>query len=590
MADERVQRRLAAILVADVVGYSRLVEQDEEGTRARLRSLHAEVIDPRIAADGGRIVKTSGDGILVEFGSIVDAVRNALAIQTAMSGRNESLPEGRRIMFRVGINMGDVIVEGDDIHGEGVNIAARLEGLCRPGEVYVSGVVHDQAAGKLAASFEDLGEQTVKNITRPVKVYRVHAGPNDTSATANWFDPLPLPEKASIAVLPFDNLGGDPEEDYFADGITEDIITGLSKIRWLFVIARNSSFTYKGQAVDVKEVGRDLGVRYVLEGSIRKVGNRVRATGQLIEAATGDHIWAERYDRDIEDIFALQDEITLSIVREVAPEIEIAEQERSLRRPPANLNAWDIYYRGMRHVYRVTPEDMIQADEYFRAAIDADPEFAPPRTGLAFVRYMQAWLNWVDSPREALEEALVLSEDAIRLDDKDAFAYFSLGRQLTMKGEFDAGMAHLKHALRLNPSLGIASYGMALGHLFSGGIEESLVYFDDAIRLSPRDNFLYAYQMWKGLALGYLGEISDAIELSRMACWRGNADINPHLFFASVLGQLGRTADAETQVAAVLTTNPEFRISRIANGMLSNMADPLKSWTVEGMQKAGLPQ
>ena len=590
MTEERVQRRLAAILVADVVGYSRLMEQDEEGTRARLRSLHAEVIDPRIAADGGRIVKTSGDGILVEFSSIVDAVRNALSIQAAMSGRNDALAESRRIMFRIGINLGDVIVEGDDIHGDGVNVAARLEGLCGPGEIYVSGAVYDQTVGKLEASFEDLGEQSVKNIAKRVRIYRAGAAPNEMRTAPSWSDPLALPDKASIVVLPFDNLSSDPEQEYFVDGITEDIITELSKNRRLFVIARNTSFTYKDQAVDVKEVGHDLGVRYVLEGSIRRAGNRVRATGQLIEAATGNHIWAERYDRDIEDIFTLQDEITTAIVSEVAPEIEVAEQERSLRRPPANLGAWDHYYRGMRHVNRVTREDMVLADACFQTAIVADPEFSPPHSGLAFVRYMQAWLGWVDSPHHALEEALHLAENAIKLDDKDAFAYFSLGRLLTIKGEYETSMVHLRHALRLNPNLGIASYGLGLAHLFAGHIEESLGYFDNAIRLSPRDHFLYAYQMFKGLALCYLGRGDEAIELNRMACWRGNADINPHLFCASVLGHLGRAAEADTQVAAVITIDPDFRISRFATGFLSSMAEPLKSWFLEGMRKAGLPE
>ncbi len=591
MPDHRVQRRLAAVVAADVVGYSRHIESDEEGTRARLRSLHTELIDARIAADGGRIVKTTGDGILVEFGSAVDAVRNALNIQGAMARRNHDLDEERRIEFRVGVNVGDVIVEDDDIHGDGVNVAARLEGLCEPGGVYISGTAFDQVDGKIAAMFEDLGEQTVKNISKPVRIYRVSAdtdgGKTDGAATTT--SGLALPDKASIAVLPFDNLSGDPNQEHFADGITEDIITGLSKNRWLFVIARNSSFTYKGQPVDVKEVGRDLGVRYVLEGSIRKMGNRVRATGQLIEAETGNHIWAERYDRDIEDIFALQDEITGAIVREVAPEIEVAEQERSVRRPPANLGAWDYYHRGMRHLFRVTREDLERAEEYFGMAISADPEFAPPRTGLSLMSYMQAWLSWTDSSAEALAEAIRHAEEAIKLDDKDAFAYFSLGRTLTLKGEFETGMAQLRHALRLNPNLGIASYGLGLAHLFSGRIEDSLGYFDDAIRLSPRDNFLYAYQMFKGVALGYLGRNDEAIEFSRMACWRGNADINPHLFFASILGHLGRAEEAKTQVTAALSTDPDFTLSRFANGMVSPMIDPLKSWVLDGMRKAGLP-
>ena len=315
MAEERVQRRLAAILAADVVGYSRLMEADEAGTRARVRSLHSELIDPRIAADGGRIVKTTGDGILVEFGSAVDAVQNALAIQSAMAGRNTELPEEQRLVFRVGINLGDVIIEEDDIHGDGVNVAARLEGLCEPGEVYVSGTVRDHVEGKLAAAFDDLGEQTLKNISKPIHVYRVSAGSGETAVASDEPVGAPsLPDRPSIAVLPFENMSGDSEQDYFADGIAEDIITALSRFRWFFVIARNSSFTYKGRNVDVRQVGRELGTRYVLEGSVRKGGNRLRITTQLIEAITGNHLWAEKYDGALEDVFDLQDQITEGVV------------------------------------------------------------------------------------------------------------------------------------------------------------------------------------------------------------------------------------------------------------------------------------
>ena len=308
MADERVQRKRTAILVADVVGYARLIEHDEEGTRARLRGLHAEVIYPLIAADGGRIVKTTGDGILAEFGSAVDTVRNALALQTAVSGRNDAIPEDLQITFRIGINVGDVIVEGDDIHGDGVNVAARLEGLSAPGGVYVSGTVFDQTAGKLAATFEDLGEQSVKNIVRPIRVFRV-AEKTESTGMANSEEATgsfpTLPDKPSIAVLPFENMSGDPEQAYFSDGITEDIITELSRFRSLHVIARNSSFQFRGDNVDIAEIGRRLGAQFVGECSVRKAGSLVRVTAQLIEASGASHLWAERYDRDLEDIFTV---------------------------------------------------------------------------------------------------------------------------------------------------------------------------------------------------------------------------------------------------------------------------------------------
>ncbi len=322
MAEQRVQRRLAAILAADVVGYSQLMEADEEGTRARLRSLYSELIHPRIAADGGRIVKTTGDAVLVEFGSAVDAVRNALDIQGAMHRRNADVPEGIRIEYRAGLNVGDVIVEGDDIHGDGVNVASRLEGLCAPGEVYVSGTVHDHVEGKLAASFEDLGEQTGKNLAKPVRVYRVSPVAETVSVAAIASEVDKMFDRPALAVLPFDNLTRDPEQEYFSDGLTEDIITALSMWRTFPVIARNSTFTYKGRAVKVQEVARELGARYIIEGSVRKAGDRVRVVVQLIDGETGHHLWAERYDRQIDEIFALQDEITERIATTVAPELE----------------------------------------------------------------------------------------------------------------------------------------------------------------------------------------------------------------------------------------------------------------------------
>jgi len=372
MAEERVQRRLAAILAADVVGYSRLMEANEEDTRSRLRTLHAELIDPRIASDGGRIVKTTGDGILVEFPSAVDAVRSALAIQAAMAERNAASPNEHQLVFRVGINLGDVIIEGDDIHGDGVNVAARLEGLCKPGEIYLSGSVVDQVSGKINAQFDDLGEQSVKNLLRLVRVYRVSEKSLSATNGSVSENVIPLPDKPSIAVLPFENMSGAPDQDYFADGISEDIITALSRIHQFFVVARNTTFTYKGKAIDVQAVAKDLGVRYVLEGSVRRAGNRVRITGQLIDGRTGIHLWAERYDRELEDIFAVQDEITQTVVGALLPELSRAEQERARLKPTENMDAWECYQRGIWHTYRRTRDDLAEAQKLFIRAIELD--------------------------------------------------------------------------------------------------------------------------------------------------------------------------------------------------------------------------
>ncbi len=349
VSGDRVERRLAAILAADVAGYSRLMGADEEGTLERLKALRRELLDPKIAEHHGRLVKTTGDGLLVEFASVVDAVRCAVAVQQAMPERDIDIGADNRIELRIGINLGDVIVEGDDLYGDGVNIAARIEALADAGGVFVSNTVHDQVRDRLPFLFEDLGEQQVKNITRPVRVYRVR----DTAAKSPSepaSPPLPLPDKPSIAVLPFANMSGDPEQEYFADGMVEEIITALSRIRWLFVIARNSSFTYKGQAVDVKQVGRELGVRYVLEGSVRKAGTQVRITGQLIDALTGTHIWADRFDGSLEDVFGLQDQVASSVAGVIEPALQAAEMRRSAARPTTDLGAYDLYLRALRSV------------------------------------------------------------------------------------------------------------------------------------------------------------------------------------------------------------------------------------------------
>jgi adenylate cyclase len=365
MGSDRVERRLAAILAADVVGYSRLVGIDEEGTLAALKALRKSLIDPKITEHRGRIVKNTGDGALVEFASAVDAVRCAVEIQREM-GDPTIIPQDRRIEFRIGINIGDIVIEEGDIFGDGVNIAVRLESIAAPGGVCISEDVYRQVRGKFDATFEDIGEQKLKNIVQPVRVYRVRIGGSAGASTGEHSANLPLPDKPSIAVLAFQNMSGDAEQEYVADGIAEDIITALSKSRWLFVIARNSSFTYKGRAVDIKQIGRELGVRYVLEGSVRKSGNRVRITGQLVEAATGVHLWAERYDRDLTDIFAVQDEITESVASAIEPAMAQAERLRVSRKPPDSLVAWEAYHRGLWHFLKQEPSENDQAKIFFQ--------------------------------------------------------------------------------------------------------------------------------------------------------------------------------------------------------------------------------
>ncbi len=376
----RVERRLAAILAADVAGYSRLIEADEEGTLDRLKALRAEIIDPKIAGHHGRIVKTTGDGLLVEFASVVDALRCAAEVQAAMAERGASLPPDRRIEFRIGINVGDIVVEDGDIFGDGVNVAARLEGLAEPGGICVSARVQEDAAGRLDLAFEDMGEQALKNIARAVRVYRVSAAAGLASTRAGYGPTLP--DKPSIAVLPFANMSGDAEQEYFADGMVEEIITALSRIRWLFVIARNSSFTYKGQAADVKQVGRELGVRYVLEGSVRKAAGRVRITAQLIDALMGTHLWADRFDGSLEDVFEIQDKVASSIAGVIEPALQAAETARSSGRPTADLTAYDLYLRAC--AVWPSARQIPEALRLLEQAIERDQRYGPALAWAAF--------------------------------------------------------------------------------------------------------------------------------------------------------------------------------------------------------------
>ena len=589
MAEERVQRRLAAILAADVVGYSRLMEADEEGTRARLRGLQAELIAPRIAADGGRVVKTMGDGILVEFPSAVDAVRNALAVQTAMAEYDDDLPEDRRIIFRVGINVGDVIVEGDDIHGEGVNVAARLEGLCEPGQVYVSGAVHDQVVGKLAASFDDLGSQAVKNMAKPVRVYRVRSGTTPTVPLGSASKAPPLPDKPSIAVLPFNNMSGDPEQEYFADGIAEDIITALSRFHWFFVIARNSSFSYKGTSPDVRQVSKDLGVRYVLEGSVRKGGNRVRVTAQLIDATTGRHIWGERYDRNLEDIFAVQDEISEAITTTVAPAFVAAEAQRAERKAPENLDAWDYAMRGNWYLSRRGRVDIAKAIQFFERALDADPKSTMALSGLAFALCWVNLFGWDDDLATVRARAHDAAKRAVDLDDNDAWAHAIMGWVRFSLRELDGAITECERALELNPNLALAASVLSIACSWRSDNEDAVRYAKMAERLSPRDP---AQSMWSfARAAAEFGSknYEESMEWAKVT-----SEIMPEFpgawrYLAASLGHLGRLDEARAAVRQLLTISPHDNLRLVSAAFPARRPERLEQY-VGGLRIAGLPE
>ena len=498
-------RRLAAILAADVAGYSRLMGADEEGTLERLKALRRELLDPKIAEHKGRIVKTTGDGLLVEFASVVDAVRCAVEVQQAMPERDTGARAESRIELRIGINLGDVIVEGDDLYGDGVNIAARIEALADAGGVLVSNTVHDHVRDRLPFLFEDLGEQQVKNITRPVRVYRVrpegpHPSPplpgldpgitGEGSARAGAAEPqaLALPDKPSIAVLPFANMSGDPEQEYFADGMVEEIITALSRIRWLFVIARNSSFTYKGQSVDVKQVGRDLGVRYVLEGSVRKAGARVRITAQLIEASTGTHLWADRFDGSHQDVFELQDKVASSVAGVIEPALLAAEMRRSAARPTTDLSAYDLYLRALATIWPITKERIVEALGLLEQAITIDPHYGPALSWATICHLRLVGDGWTEAPETNRHKAIDLSRRALQVGGDDPGILANAALVLAISGEDLGAMIGLvDRALALNPSFARGWYVSSTLRMWAGQHDLAIEHVETSMRLSPRE-------------------------------------------------------------------------------------------------------
>jgi len=580
-------RKLAAILSADVVGYSRLMGVDEEATVAALNACR-NIFKDEIESRQGRVVDTAGDSVLAEFPSVVEAVRTAVQVQQALAQRNEGLPEDRRMEFRIGVNLGDVIVQDDGtIYGDGVNIAARLESLAEPGGICVSESAHMQVEGKLDAVFESIGEHEVKNIAKPVRAYRVIAEAA-AAASPSTDKPLALPDKPSIAVLPFANLSGDPEQEYFADGIAEDLITALSRIRWLFVIARNSTFAYKGQSPDVRRVGEELGVRYVLEGSVRKGGNRIRVSAQLIDATTGNHVWAERFDRQLADLFDLQDEITETIAAAIEPEIGESERGRARRKPPENLDAWDNYQLGLSNLYRFTKESHAEARRLFERAIDFDQGFAAAFAGLAYAHLLDTAFGYVDTRDTSLDQALRAAETAIALDEKDAFAHCVLGRVFTYVGRNTAAIEEVRTAIDLTPSLALAHYAMGHAMMAVGRPEEAIHALDQAARLSPHDPFLWLFDTVRGWAYNLKGDHERAIEWSERASRRpGKIEFWLYSVLASSFGHLEKHEEAQDALNKARQSEPRFSYAFIKRVLPYGRHEHLESY-FEGLRKAGL--
>jgi adenylate cyclase len=584
MAETRPLRRLAAILVADVVGSSRLMEADEVGTLAALRILWSEIVGPLVAEHAGRIVKTMGDGVLVEFASAVNAVNSAIAIQARMAG--SEAPEEKRISLRIGINLGDVVEENSDIYGDGINVATRLEALSPPGGICIAANVHDAVSGKIDLAVDDLGELRLKNIARSVRAYVLRRTQESTSKAAAAA--LVLPDKPSIAVLAFENLSGEPEQDYFADGIVEEIITALSRIKLLFVIARNSSFAYKGRLVDVKQIGGELGVRYVLQGSVRKSGNRVRINGQLVDAASGLQIWAERFDGELADIFDLQDQVTMRVVGEISPKLEEAEIERARRKPTDNLDAYQYYMRGMAAFYRLTEEGNRDALAQFYRGTDIDPNFASAFAMAARSYAQRKAFGWPQIRGDQNVEVERLARRAVSLGKDDALVLTMAGIALAYSaGDLDGGDALVNRALALNPNFASAWFFSGWIKVWFGESEVALDRLSRAMRLSPQDPNMY--NMRTATAGAYF--IAGKYELAMSSAAAAVADQPNYVLANSLLaasaGHCGQASIARNALSRLSHLEPRLRVSNIMN-LFPTQRSADTERLAEGLRKAGL--
>jgi adenylate cyclase len=548
MSEQRVERRLAAILAADVVGYSRLVGEDEVGTLERLRVLRRTLADPKIKEHRGRIVRTLGDGLLVEFMSVVDAVRCAVEVQREMAARNADVPPDRRIEFRIGINLGDIIKDGRDVYGDGVNVAARLEALATPGGICVSRVVRDQVRDKLGFGFDDRGEQHVKNIARTVRVFDVKMAGETMALTSDFTTPA-LPDKASIAVLPFANMSGDPEQEYFADGMVEEIITALSRIRWLFVIARNSSFTYKGKSVGVKQVGRELGVRYVLEGSVRKGGNRVRITAQLIEAETGAHLWADRFDGSLEDVFDLQDRVAINVAGVIEPALQAAEVRRSAAHPTNDVTAYDLYLRALATFYPITKERLFKALELLRQAIAIDGDCGPALSLAAMCHMRLVREGWAEAPETSSREGVDLARQALQLAGDDPVILANTAFVLANFGEeIGAMMALVDRALTITPSFSRGWFYSGVLRLWASQHDLAIEHAETALRLSPRERAGTPLSLI-GEAQFFKREFDEAASKLLLSVQENPGYPHSYRVLAACYGHMGRLGEARAIIA-----------------------------------------
>jgi TolB-like protein/class 3 adenylate cyclase len=588
-------RKIVAILVADVVGYSRLAGADEEGTLSRLRVLRCDLFDPAIAAHHGRIVKRTGDGSLIEFRSVVDAVRCALELQNRMVEHNAGIPQDRCIEFRIGVHLGDVVEETDgDLMGDGVNIAARLESLAEPGAICLSEQAYWQVKARLDLAVTDLGPIQLKNIAEPIRVYSLEVG----EQAQPKLTPAPSPEKTvtprlSIVVLPFANIGGDPEQEHFVDGVTESLTTDLSRIRNSFVIGRNTAFTYKGKSVDLKQIGRDLNVRYVLEGSIQSGGNRMRVNVQLIDAETDNHLWAERFDKPLANLFDMQDEIVARLAGALDTHLAVAEARRAERAP--KLDSMDLYFQGRAWINKgASPENVAQAQSLFDRALAADHENLEALVGSALTDAIQGSFSFVTDPMAAFVSAEAKLAKALSSVPDYAFSHMTLGLVYIFTKRAASGIAECEHALALDQNLVNAHFSIGVGKTFIGRPEETEAHILEALRLSPRDPTAYIWMNSAGLAKLFLGDYDQAVVWCRRATEANRNFPHPHFLLGSALAHLGRLDEARSAIKAGLTLNPVFSLSRARDAWSAMSDNPTYlaqiEPTLDGLRKAGVPE
>ena len=589
MPVQPVERKLAAIFAADIAGYSRLMAGDEVGTLARLKACRV-IIDDLIASHRGRIFNTAGDSVVADFASAVDAVQCAAEVQAAIATENVGDTADELMQFRIGVHVGDVMVDGENLLGDGVNIAARLEALAEPGAICVSAVVRDQVRDKLDIAFEDMGLQQVKNIARPLRVYRLRF---DQASSPASRPALPLPDKPSIAVLPFQNMSGDPEQEYFADGMVEDITTAIARLPWLFVIARNSSFTYKGKSIDVKQIGRELGVRYVLEGSVRKAGTRVRITGQLIDTTNGAHIWADRFDGGLDDIFELQDQVASSVAGAIEPKLRLSEIARATRKPTESLGAYDLYLRAVAQFHKHTEEGTREVVALAKRALAIDPSYAPAAALIGWCRVLQRMQGWGAVSDAEIGEAVLLARQAIEAGRDDPDALWMAGHTVALfVGEHSTALAAIDRALALNPNSALAwnARGWVLG--FQDQPIPAIEVHQQAIRLSPLDPLAYFFAA--GLAVAHLaaGQYEEAIEWADRTLLAQPRAIVAMRVKLVCLAHLGRTADARDWLTRVLALQPGLTIAawKASYATRAVWSAEFLALFVDGMRKAGVPE